>query len=146
MDSMVDEMFELTKLIYAARSRQQSGSDQLSETEFLTLDLLAKNGSLTIGEIQKRVGVVPAQMSRIVRALEEHGGQGFVECKINAKDRRRVDVSLTEAGVATHDAFRTTRLKSMYEVLRVLAPEDRLDFMRMMRQLRKSFEERLNAG
>ena len=143
MDEMVDEMFELTKLIYLARSRQKAGPDTLSETEFLTLDLLSKAGRLTIGEIQKRVGVVPAQMSRIVRALEEQGGRGFVECGINPQDRRRVDVSLTEAGTRAHETYRAARLSSMYEVLGVLAPQDRLDFMRMMRQLRTTFERRL---
>ena len=146
MENMVDEMFELTKLIYAARSRQPAGPDQLSETEFLTLDRLAKEGCATIGEIQKAVGVVPAQMSRIVRALEEQGGRGFVECAINPKDRRRVDVSLTEAGKKAHEAYRTARLSTMHAVLCVLAPQDRLEFMRMMRQLRTTFQQQLGTA
>ncbi len=146
MDQMVEEIFELTKLIYTARSRQQSGPDELSETEFLTIDLLAKESCLTIGAIQKRVGVAPAQMSRIVRALEEQGGRGYVECKINPQDRRRVDVVLTDAGKKAHATYRTARLTSMYEVLRVLAPQDRLEFMRMMRQLRTTFEQRLGLA
>ncbi len=143
MDKMVEEIFELTKLIYTARSRQPTGPDELSETEFLALDLLSKEGCLTIGEIQKRVGIAPAQMSRIIRALEEHGGRGLVECKINPKDRRRVDVSLTQVGIKAHDTYRAARLNTMYEVLRVLAPQDRVEFMRMMRQLRTTFEEQL---
>jgi len=143
MDQMVEEMFELSKLIYMARSRQPTGPDQLSETEFLTLDLLSKGGRLTIGEIQKSVGVVPAQMSRVVRALEEDGGRGLVECSINPKDRRRVDVVLTTAGARVHGIYRAARLGSMFEVLRVLAPEDRLEFMRMIRLLRTTFEKRL---
>ena len=143
MDAMAEEMFELTKLVYTARSRQPTGPDELSEAEFLTLDLLSKEGCLTIGAIQKRVGAVPAQMSRIVRALEEQGGRGFVVCAINPQDRRRVDVSLTDAGRKAHDTYRAARLSTMYEVLRVLTPHDRLEFMRMMRQLRTTFEERL---
>ena len=143
MDDMVDEVFELTKLVYAARSRQPSGPEDLSETEFLTLDLLSKEESLTIGDVQKRIGVVPAQMSRIVRALEEQGGKGYVECNINAKDRRRVDVCLTPAGQKAHDAYKTARTSTMYKVLRVLAPEDRVEFMRMMRQIRTAFEARV---
>ncbi|MFQ5590351.1 MAG: MarR family winged helix-turn-helix transcriptional regulator [Phycisphaerae bacterium] len=143
MDEMVDEVFELTKLIYAARSRLPSGPDQLSETEFLTLDLLAKEECLTIGAIQRSVGVVPAQMSRIVRALEEQGGRGFVECRINPKDRRRVNVVLTDAGRKAYEAYRAARLKTMYDALSVLAPEDRMEFMRMMRTIRGAFEQRL---
>ena len=106
MDMMAEEVFELTKLVYAARSRRPSGPDDLSETEFLTLDLLFKEQPLTIGEVQKRIAVVPAQMSRVVRALEEQGGRGYVECKINPQDRRCVDVYLTPAGTKAHTPLR----------------------------------------
>ena len=143
MDMMAEEVFELTKLVYAARSRRPSGPDDLSETEFLTLDLLFKEQPLTIGEVQKRIAVVPAQMSRVVRALEEQGGRGYVECKINPQDRRCVDVYLTPAGTKAHAAYRAARLSTMYEVLRVLPPKDRLEFMRMLRTIRTSVERQL---
>ncbi len=143
LDKMADEIFELYLLVAIARSRRPTGPDDLSETEFLTLDTLAKEEPLTIGEVQKRVGVVPAQMSRVVRALEQQGGRGYVECKINPKDRRRIDVRLTPAGKAAHEKYRHVRLNSMYESLSALEPDDRLHFMRMMRQLREAFEHRL---
>ena len=73
---MVSEIFDLYRLIAAARSRRPSGPDDLSETEFITLDLLAKAESMTIGEVQKLIGVVPAQMSRIVRSWEAQGATG----------------------------------------------------------------------
>ena len=98
---------------------------------------------MTIGDAQKRIGVVPAQMSRIVRSLEEQGGRGYVECSINPQDRRRVDISLTDAGRQAHEKFRTVRLASMYATLQALAPEDRLEFMRMLRQIRAAFAEQL---
>lgn len=146
MDAMADEIFELSQVIATFRSRQPTGPDDLSETEFLTLDLLTKNQSLTIGEIQKTVGVVPTQMSRIVRALEEQGGRGYVECKINSQDRRRIDVSLTQAGKKSYDAYRTTRLSSMHKILEVLEPEDRLHFMRILRQIRITFAKKLKES
>ena len=83
LDLMAAEIFELYRLIALARSRQPSGPDDLAETEFLTLDLLVREEPLTIGSVQKQIGVVPAQMSRIVRALEEQGGKGYVRCQIN---------------------------------------------------------------
>lgn len=145
LDEMAAEIFELYLLIAIARSRRPTGTDDLSETEFLTLDLLSKEQPITIGDVQKRIGVVPAQMSRIIRALEERGGRGYVECNINADDRRRVDVSLTPTGVSTHEQYRAARLGSMYEILSILGLEDRLHFMRIMRQLRSAFAERLSA-
>ncbi len=146
LDKMAAEIFELYRLIALARSRKPSGPDDLSEAEFLTLDLLTKQQPRTIGEIQKEIGVLPAQMSRIVRALEEQGGRGYVECKINAADRRRIDVSLTDGGAEAYETYRTVRLGSMYEILRVLAPNDRIEFMRMLGQIRDAFAKNIPAG
>ena len=146
LDRMAAEIFELYRLIALARSHRPSGPDDLSEAEFLTLDLLTKHQLRTIGEIQKEIGVLPAQMSRIVRALEEQGGRGYVECKINARDRRRIDVSLTKGGAKAYENYRTARLGSMYEILRVLAPNDRIEFMRMLGQIRDAFAENIPTG
>lgn len=146
LDKMASEIFELYQLIAAARSRRPSGPDDLSETEFLTLDLLSKEQPITIGEVQKRIGVVPAQMSRIIRVLEEQGGRGYVECQINATDRRRINVSLTADGRDAHDKYRNTRLSSMYQILSVLPPDDRMHFMRILGQIRDAFASQLASG
>lgn len=141
---MAVEIFELYRLIAIARTRRPTGPDELSETEFLTLDLLENEEPLTIGEVQKRIGVVPAQMSRIVRSLEGAGGKAFVACKINANDRRRVDISLTPAGKTALENYRNVRMGTMYHVLKALKPLDRLEFMRMLREIRGAFQSLLN--
>ena len=142
---MALDIFELYRLIAMARSRRPAGPDDLSETEFLTLDLLSKQQPLTIGEVQKSIGVVPAQMSRIVRALEDQGGRGYVECNINPKDRRRIDISLTSSGKISHDKYRETRLGSMRQILEVLSSDDRTHFMRILSQIRDAFAEILQT-
>lgn len=146
LDKMASEIFELYRVIAIARSRQPAGPDDLSEAEFLTLDLLTKNESLTIGEIQKQIGVLPAQMSRIVRSLEEQGGRGYVECRINPHDRRRIDVSISDPGNRAYAAYRDARLGSMHAILSSLNGEDRLSFMRILRQIRQAFEEKISNG
>lgn len=143
LDKMVSEIFELYRVIAIARSRSPAGPDDLSEAEFLTLDLLTKCESLTIGEIQKQIGVLPAQMSRIVRSLEEQGGRGYVECRINPRDRRRIDVSLTESGVKAHAAYREARMGSMYVILASLNSADRVQFMRILGEIRAAFVNRI---
>ena len=144
LDRMAAEFFELYQLIATVRSRQPAESDEPSEAEFLTLDVLAKEEPITIGEVQKRVGVLPAQMSRIIRALETGGGRGLVECKINAKDRRRIDVSLTEAGRAAHERYRTARLHSMHSILLILPREDREHTMRIVGLLKDGLKKHLD--
>ena len=143
IDRMAQEIFELYQLIAIARSRQPTGSDDLTETEFLTLDALSKEEPLTVGEIQRRIGVVPAQMSRIVRALEGQGGKDYIRSQINTLDRRRIDVFLTPAGREAHQRYKNLRLKSMYEILAALNPDDRLHFMRIMGQLREAYQRRV---
>lgn len=146
LEEMADDIFELYQLVAVMRSRQPSGGDDLSETEFLSLDALAKSEPLTIGEIQKQVGVAPAQMSRVIRSLEKHGGRGYVECRINPQDRRRVDVSMTSAGRVAYDRYRSARLASMFAVLEVLEPEDREVFMGLLGQIRSAIAARLETN
>lgn len=146
LDKMAGEIFELYRLIAMARSRQPAGHHDLSETEFLTLDALYKDQPQTIGEVQKRVGVVPAQMSRIVRALEQRQGDPFIVCKINPADRRRIDLTLTNCGKEAYENYRSNRLASMTSILQVLEPDDRLHFMRILGQIRTAFESRLSSS
>lgn len=146
LEQMGVEIFELYRIVAIARSRRPLGPDDLSETEFLTLDLLCKEEPLTIGEIQKRIGVVPAQMSRIVRALEEQGGRGYIECSINPEDRRKVDLTLTESGRRAHDKYRSARLESIADILRILSPQDRGDFIRILHQIRQAFESKVGTS
>ena len=146
MNAMADEIFELYQLVAIARAQNPAGSDDLSETEYLTLDTLLKGQQLSIGDVQKQIGVVPAQMSRVVRSLETNGGKGYVSCSINPKDRRRVDLSITDSGRQAHEKYRNTRLASMQHVLTIIPPEDRLDFMRILGIIRKAFEKRLGQS
>lgn len=146
LDMMAGEIFELYRLVAIARSRQPAGHHDLSETEFLTLDALHKEQPQTIGEVQKRIGVVPAQMSRIVRALEQRQEDALIECKINPADRRRIDLTLTDCGKEVYEGYRSNRLASMTTVLKVLKPEDRLHFMRILRQIRHAFEARISSS
>src|SRR3954469_17537063 len=78
------------------RGRRRSGD--LKEVEFLTLSILRQHGSLIVGDIQRLLGVLPSQMSRIIRSLEarEHP---LISCRINPQDKRKIDVFLTPAGV-----------------------------------------------
>jgi DNA-binding MarR family transcriptional regulator len=148
MEAMADEVFELMTLASVARARARSGNpEDLTETEFLALDALMPDLSLSVGEIQKRVGVLPAQMSRIIRSLEKKGDESFIECAINASDRRKIDVRISPKGRAAHKAYRATRLRFAKAVLEGLSDEDQGTFMHIVRQVRKSLSERLeHAG
>lgn len=137
LNRQADEIVEMMTLGSALRSRaQKGGGDEPSEMEFLALNMLKKQGTLSVGEIQREIGILPAQMSRLIRSLEAKGG-GLVKCAINDEDRRKIDVTLSKAGEKAHSHYVLLRRATGLEFLKILNPEDRATFMRVIRQFRE---------
>ena len=133
---MADEIFELTKLSWLARNQpKKKGVIELTETEFLALDSLARSEPLTVGQLQKSLRVLPAQMSRVIRSLESKIDKPLVRCQINARDKRRVDVYLTERGRRAREEYRSARLAASLGILGQLPDDDRREFMRILSQI-----------
>ena len=136
---------ELTRMVAALRSRTKSlGLDEISEPEYVALDFLVKHGRSTVGEIQKELGVLPAQMSRMLRSLEDKDGRALVECSINPDDRRKVDVEITDAGRAVYQQYRAQRLEMNVQFLKGLSSSDRDTFMRVVRSFREEISKRFS--
>jgi DNA-binding MarR family transcriptional regulator len=132
-----EEVFELTKLSWLLRTRRRrKDTSDLTETEFLTLDMVAHFESQTVGQLRKHIGVLPAQMSRILRSLERRGDKPLIRCTINPTDRRRIDVTITEAGRKAYRAFRDARVSMGAEILAQLPPEEVREFMQIMEKFR----------
>lgn len=140
LEKAAEEIFELTKMSWIARSQQQrqKGQIDLTESEFLALDWLMKTdpGPLSVGDIQRRIHVLPAQMSRVVRSLEAKAGKPLIHCRINPKDKRKIDVTLTDAGRKAHQSFREARLAATIDMVSHLSPADRTEFMRIMQEFK----------
>ncbi len=134
LNDFAEQVLQLTQQVWAMESRSK-GKEQpdISETEFLTLDLLSKNQPQTVGDLQRQIGVLPAQMSRIIRALESKAEGPLITCRINPQDKRRIDVELTPCGVQAHGAYRLVKLSSIKEMLTSLSDQDRQDLMRILR-------------
>jgi len=146
LQEFVNEVFEVSKDAWAAQSRaKDKGHTELTETEFLALDILAQSEQpLTVGEIQRQIGVLPAQMSRVIRSLESKAEKPLVACNINAEDKRRIDVELTPAGTAAHQAYRQMKLGSIQKSLEILSEHDLSEFMRILRKIRENARKRLS--
>ncbi|MEE9293448.1 MAG: MarR family transcriptional regulator [Phycisphaerae bacterium] len=145
IEEMADDIFELIKIASTARARARSGNpEELTEAEFLTLDVLTQQASLSVGEIQERVGVLPAQMSRIIRSLENKGDDAFVRCSINPQDRRRINVAIAPKGRNAHRAYRALRRSFAIDILHSLSPGDREQFMRILSDIHAGISKRLS--
>ena len=140
---LADEIFELTTMVSSLRSRMHTeDAREPTETEFLALDILAKGGKQNVGEIQREIGILPAQMSRLIRSLEAKGG--LVECRINENDRRKIDVKIAPKGRNAHQAYRAARLHFATQILKDLSRQDRKQFMRILGDIRSGIANRLS--
>ena len=137
--AIAEEIFSMSTIAWQMRQRSRgAGRWDLSETEFLALDLLVRNGTMTVGLIQRQIGVLPAQMSRIIRSLEGNFEQPLIACSINSEDKRKVDVAPTDAGRRAHREFRDARLSQSIELLSHVPEGDVAEFVRIVRVMRQA--------
>ena len=107
LKKMADEIFSLTKISWRQRlAARHLGEEELSESQFLTLDCIVTRGEpQTVGDLQRAIHVVPAQMSRIIRSLENDFDAPLIRCELNQEDKRKIDVRLTDDGRTAYSDF-----------------------------------------
>ncbi len=80
----------------------------------LVLSLLQENGSMSQQDIQKAMNVQAGTISELISKLEH---KGFVERSRDGTDRRKVTISLTEAGREIRALDHEKVLQDRYHVL-----------------------------
>lgn len=141
IDEMALEVFEvLTHLgIVVPHGRRRPGD--LKDIEYLTLAILQGRGTMIVGDIQRMLGVLPAQMSRIIRSLENRP-QPMISCQINLRDKRKVDVGLTAPGAKALQDYQAAHIGRIIEALSDLPEEMQEDFHRLLDRLRSRLGSR----
>ena len=113
--------------------------DDLKEIEFYTLSLLQERGTMIVGDIQRVLGVLPAQMSRIIRSLETRAGP-LITCRINTNDKRKIDVRMTEAGEKALAEYEAVRVRRISELLGDLSEDDQASLVHLLERVRGLLE------
>jgi DNA-binding MarR family transcriptional regulator len=130
------QMFGMATHSWLATQREKmKGGYDLSESEFLALDALEHVPSLSVGELRQHVGVLPAQMSRVIKALEQRYDEKLVLCAINPQDKRKIDVSIAPTGRRAVEAYRRAKILSTVTALNDLTDEDLADFTRILAKM-----------
>src|SRR6266480_3113198 len=70
VEEIAHELFQVVTQICLSTLRGRRRAGDLKEVEFLTLSLLQEHGTMIVGDIQRVLGILPAQMSRVIRSLE----------------------------------------------------------------------------
>jgi DNA-binding MarR family transcriptional regulator len=141
LEELAHHLFDVVTRFCLSVPRGRRRTGELKEIEFLTLSILHQHEKLIVGDIQRQLGVLPAQMSRIIRALETRE-RPLIACRINPQDKRKIDVALTPAGVAAFQEYQAARVRTIAVLLGQLAPEDRDDLERLLLRLQATIEKR----
>jgi DNA-binding MarR family transcriptional regulator len=134
VEDLAQNLFDVITRFCLAIPRGRRRSGDLKEIEFLTLSVLHQHEVLIVGEIQRLLGVLPAQMSRIIRALEARE-RPLIACRINPQDKRKIDVALTPEGVAAFQQYQDTRVRHIAGLVSHLDDDDRDDLQRLLDKL-----------
>ena len=135
LEEVAHDLFEVFTQLCLGALRGLRRVGDLKEVEFLTLSLLHQHETLIVGDIQRMLGVLPAQMSRIIRSLEARE-RPYIACRINAQDKRKIDVSMTPAGVRAFHEHQAARVSALSRVLSRLPEDDLDDLQRLSEKLR----------
>src|SRR5262245_14270676 len=131
---LAQELFELVTQICLSTLRGRRRLHELKEVEFLTLAVLQANGTMIVGNIQRLLGVLPAQMSRVIRSLEARE-RPLIECRINSNDKRKIDVCLTPYGEKNLLDYQGERVSRIVERLQHLSEEDQEELIHALNKL-----------
>jgi DNA-binding MarR family transcriptional regulator len=135
LEEIAQDVFELFTHLGLTTPPRRRRADGLKEIEFLTLALLNGRGTMIVGDIQRLLGVLPAQMSRIIRALETRD-RPMVACHINPQDKRKVDVRMTAAGEKALRDYQAVQIDRIADALRAMPEEVQDEFGRALDKLR----------
>ncbi|HAQ60245.1 MAG TPA: MarR family transcriptional regulator [Microbacterium sp.] len=112
----------LAVMRFSRRLRAERAVDTMSDGQIAVLGWLRVKGAHTLGELAERERVSAPSMNRIVNCLEE---SGYVTRTPDGKDRRKVNIALSDAGrdVITE----TARLRDVWleSVLSEFTPTER---------------------
>ena len=140
LEETARELFDVVTQISLATLRGRRRTGDLKEAEFLTLTILQDHGTMIVGDIQRQLGVLPAQMSRIIRSLENRR-EPLITCRINPQDKRKIDVCLTEAGERVLQEYQGVRVRRIVELLHDLPEGDQENLTRLLDKVRALLDQ-----
>jgi DNA-binding MarR family transcriptional regulator len=134
VEEIAQDLFEVLTQVCLSTLRGRRRAGELKELEFLTLSTLQTQQPMIVGDIQRLLGVLPAQMSRIIRSLEGRD-RPFISCHINPHDKRKIDVTLTAAGEKALCAYQEARVGRLIDRVRGLPEDEQEDLVRLLHKL-----------
>ena len=135
----LDTFIKLTRCTNSlfARLSERNTLGDITPSQFAVLEALYHLGSLTQGEVSIKVLKSGSNMTTVIDNLER---DGLVRRERDAKDRRVINVHLTEAGSGKVDAVLPKHVGALVEEFSVLSASEQLTLGELCKKLGKGQE------
>lgn len=135
----LDTFIKLTRCTNSlfARLSERNTLGDITPSQFAVLEALYHLGSLTQGEVSTKVLKSGSNMTTVIDNLER---DGLVRRERDAKDRRVINVHLTEAGSQKVDAVLPKHVGALVEEFSVLSASEQLTLGELCKKLGKRQE------
>jgi DNA-binding MarR family transcriptional regulator len=120
LDEVADELATGVSLL-RRRLRQLPATEEASDPEIAALSRLDRGGPATNSDLARAERISPQSMNSTLAGLE---ARGLVVRSTDPADRRRVVLTLTEAGLDAVRHRRAVRRQQIAAALSQLAPEE----------------------
>ncbi len=144
-----DSVSKLADLIFTLRQKcalkdhyvvRRTG---ISPAEYNCLIQFFGAGTIGMKELGERLDITPGGVTRIITGLEE---KGIVERRIDAEDRRGINVTLTRQGERIVGGLRDTSLALHSEIIERIDPTSRRKVIDAVEQLIHAINDWLEAN
>jgi DNA-binding MarR family transcriptional regulator len=136
-EQMADLTFEL--LEHCQEKRERIAAElELTVAEFKLFRAFRTDQVLSVNELAERLGLSPSRLTRIIDVLEE---KRLVRRAISTRDRRVMDISLTDVGHTVQRRLEDTYVRTHEDILRFLPSGTTNGVLIAMRKLRDAMKE-----
>jgi len=140
-NELAEQMADLTyELLENCQLKIERTAHKLNLTvaEFKLLRALQGDEELSAGSLAKRLGLSSSRITRIIDGLLS---KGIVQKETAGRDRRVVEIRLTEAGKQTRDQLKAMYVTVHQDIIDRLPSDTEESVVLAMEKLRKATEE-----
>lgn len=130
-----DEIFVLLTHLYRDLSRSISQHAAISFSRLLLLHELMHDGEISQAELQNRLGMEGALVTRYVKQMET---SGLVSRRTDPKDNRYTLVSLTPVGRSELEKLDSLKDRSENQLLNGISVKDRAAMVRALKRIQEN--------
>lgn len=144
MDSelLAERLVDQTELLFRYGPHKQIGKSSRGEC-YLLRCLARSKTPLLPSDLSRQLHASTARVAVVLNALEK---KGMISRSIDPVDRRRILVSLTDAGREYATAIRVQLCEGMKRLLEELGEQDAREYLRITKRMLKIAQEDCKGG